>query len=78
MDIDDYSYLWTTERDSWVLVNTEYGYAIVNKTSHAALLISNDELADALAEKMLKSGNKTYENINDAYDDSGEPDKKSS
>ena len=78
MCIEDYNYLWTTEKDSWVLVNTEYGYAIVNKKDQKALLVSNEELADALVEKMLKAGNQTYENINDAYADSGRPDAKNS
>lgn len=70
MCIDDYNYLWTTEKQSWVLVNTEYGYAIVNRHDHTALLVSCDELADALVEQMLKSGNQIYENINEAYADS--------
>ncbi len=78
MQIDDYNYLWTTEKKSWVLVNTEYGYAIVNKMNKTALLISNDELADALVEKMLKAGNQAYDNINDAYADSSESDPQSS
>ena len=78
MSIDDYNYLWTTEKDSWVLVNTEYGYAIVNKNDQKALLVSNEKLADALVEKMLKVGNRTYENINDAYADSGRTDAKNS
>ena len=78
MCIEGYNYLWTTEKDSWVLVNTEYGYAIVNKKDQKALLVSNEKLADALVEKMLKVGNRTYENINDAYADSGGPDAKNS
>ena len=78
MCIDDYKYLWTTEKDSWVLVNTEHGYAIVNKKDQKALLVSNEKLADALVEKMLNAGNRTYENINDAYADSGGPDAKNS
>ena len=78
MSIDDYNYLWTTEKDSWVLVNTDYGHVIVNKNDQGALLISSEELADALVEKMLEAGNRTYENINDAYANSGEPDAKSS
>ena len=31
MNIDEYAYLWTTKKDEYVLVNTEYGYGIVNK-----------------------------------------------
>ena len=74
MRLDDYNYLWTTERKSWVLVNTKHGYAIVNKDSQTALLVCCDELADALIAQMLKSGNKVYENINEAYADSEAPD----
>lgn len=70
MRIDDYKYLWTTEKEAWVLVNTEHGYAIVNKNDQTALLVSSDELADALAEQMLKSGNQIYDTINEAYADS--------
>lgn len=67
--MEEYAYLWTTEKDDWVLVNTEYGYGIVNKKTRMALLVSDDDLEDALIDKMLRSGNKTYSNINDAYAD---------
>lgn len=33
MNIEEYSYLWTTKKDEFVLVNTEYGFGIVNKKS---------------------------------------------
>ncbi len=31
MNIDEFSFLWTSEKDVYVLVNTEFGYGIVNK-----------------------------------------------
>lgn len=53
-------------KQSLVLVNTEHGYAIVNKNDKTALLVCCDELADALVERMLQSGNRIYKNINEA------------
>lgn len=69
MNLNEYTYLWKDEQQDWVLVNTSYGYCIVNKRKQSALLVSDDDLEDALIEKMLATGNKTYENINDAYAD---------
>ncbi len=69
MDINEYSYIWTTEKDEYVLVNTEYGYGIVNKKRQMVLSISNDELEKAIIQKMLDEGNKIYEDINEAYAD---------
>ena len=54
------------------------GMPVIHKKDQKALLVSNEELADALVEKMLKAGNQTYENINDAYADTGGLDAKSS
>lgn len=69
MDIDDFSYIWTSEKDDYVLVNTEFGFGIVNKKKQMVLSISNDELEIAIIKKMLDEGNKTYEDINEAYAD---------
>ena len=69
MNIEEYKYLWESDKADWVLVNTEYGYGIVNKKTQMALLVSDDELEEAIIAKMLESGNRVYENINDAYSD---------
>ncbi len=69
MNLDDYSYLWTTDKDDFVLVNTECGYGIVNKKKQLFLLISDDELADQLIQRMLAEGNKKYDSILAAYAD---------
>ena len=39
MNLSEYEYLWTTEKDDWVLVNTTFGYGIVNKTAQVVLWI---------------------------------------
>lgn len=67
MNIDKYKYLWELEKADWVLINTEYGYGIVNKKTQMALLVSDDMLEAAIIDKMLESGNDVYENIDDAY-----------
>lgn len=69
MDISEFDYLWTTEKEDWVLINTEYGYSIINKRRQMLLHVDSNELEEALVQKMLSEGNKTYESILDAYDD---------
>jgi hypothetical protein len=69
MNIDEFSYLWTTEKEEWVLVNTEFGYAIINKKTQMMLHIDSDELEEAIIQKMHEEGNKIYKDILDAYAD---------
>lgn len=69
MNIDEFKYLWESEKDDWVLVNTEYGYGIVNKRTQMALLISDDDLEGTVIQRMISEGNNIYDNINDAYAD---------
>ena len=69
MNISEYEYLWTTEKNDWVLVNTSFGYGIVNKTEQMVLLVSDEELEQALIENMLSNGCKVYDDIKDAYND---------
>lgn len=69
MNIDAYKYLWEEEKEDWVLVNTEYGYVIVNKRTQSALLLSDDALEDEIVQKMKNAGNKEYDDINTAYAD---------
>ena len=69
MNIEEYSFLWTNEKEDYVLVNTEYGYGIVNKSNQTVLSISDEELEEKLIQKMLIEGNQVYDNILDAYND---------
>lgn len=69
MNINDYNYLWTTEKDKFVLVETEYGYGIVNKIEQTVLSISDEELEKIIIQKMIAEGNKIYDNILTAYED---------
>ena len=69
MNIEEFSFLWTTEKDAYVLVNTEFGYGIVNKIKQTVLSISDETIYQSVIQKMLDEGNKIYENILDAYAD---------
>lgn len=69
MNIDAYKYIWTIKKEEFVLVNTDYGYGIVNKKEQTVLSISDEALEEMIIQKMLDEGNKVYENILDAYAD---------
>jgi len=69
MKIDEFNYLWTEKKDEYVLVNTEFGYGIVNKKEKSVLCISDEDLENEIINKMLLEGNKKYDNILDAYAD---------
>ena len=41
--MENHDYLWTTEKNNWVLVNTEYGYGIINRKEQTMLMVSDAE-----------------------------------
>ena len=49
----EHEYLWTTEKENWVLVNSEYGYGIINKKDQTMLMVSDPELKKHLSIKCL-------------------------
>lgn len=67
MDVTKYSYIWEDEKDDWALVDSEDGYSIVNIKRQGMLLISDDELENAIINKMKEAGNKKYKSILDAF-----------
>ena len=69
MNIDEYSYLWTDKKEEFVLVNTEFGYGIVNKKEQTVLAISDESLEAEIISKMMAEGNQKYDNILEAYAD---------
>ena len=69
MDIERYSYLWISEKDDWVIVDSEHGRGIINKKDKMMLLVEDDALAKALADRMIREGCSIYKSINDAYAD---------
>ena len=59
MNMDEFSFLWTTGKDAYVLVDTE----------QTVLSISDEDIYQAVIQKMLAEGNKIYDDILDAYAD---------
>ena len=54
----EYEYLWTTEKDQWVLCDSSTGYLIFNQITSMALLIEDNELALKLERIMLYKGSR--------------------
>lgn len=69
MGIENYSYLWNEKKKEYVLVKSDLGYGIINKKEKSMLLICDEELEQEIITKMLESGNKVYDDINQAYSD---------
>ena len=59
-DVKAHEYLWTTEKDQWVLIKSD-GYLIFNRVTGMALLVDNNELAFCLERVMIMNGNKIIE-----------------
>lgn len=69
MDVSEFSYVWTTNKNDYVLVDSEFGYAIINKRDQTTLCISDEEADAIVVANMLEAGCKVYESIQDAYSD---------
>lgn len=69
MSIENYSYIWEEKKKDFVLVETDFGYGIINKKEQTMLLMSDEELEQKIVNKMLENGNKIYDDIKQAYND---------
>ncbi len=69
MEIIEFDYVWTTQKDDFVLVRDEHGYAIVNKREQKVLHIEDEGVGSAVVGRMLDAGCRVYEGILDAYAD---------
>lgn len=63
--LSEYSYIWETDKDKYVLLNDELGSSIIfiNDKDIMFLLIDEDALVDSVIAKMMENGNKVYNNI---------------
>ena len=69
MDVSEFSHVWTTNKNDYVLVDSEFGYAIINKKDQTMLCISDEEADATVVANMLEAGCKVYESIQEAYSD---------
>ncbi|MCX5450972.1 hypothetical protein ACFVJW_22980 [Streptomyces libani] len=63
--LESFSYLWTTERNDWILVETPRTVVpvIFNRSNRQALLIDDDGLHAAVVEKMQDAGIGVFDGI---------------
>jgi len=57
--VEDFAYLWTTERDEWVVLcvdPSDVGLPYNRVRRHALLTDENDELAAAVVRRMIAEG----------------------
>ena len=62
--LDEYSYIWQTDKDKYVLLNDELGNSIlfIQEKEIMFFLIEDDALLELIS-KMIEHGNKKYNNI---------------
>ncbi len=63
--INEYSYIWDTEKEKYVLLDDNVGKSIlvIDGEEIMFFLIEDDALADLIIGKMLNAGNKVYKSI---------------
>ncbi|MCM3269950.1 hypothetical protein [Paenibacillus elgii] len=54
MDIKEYEFLWTTQKDIHALQKMSNGYLIINIQDNTALIIEDDDISDAVVKEMLR------------------------
>lgn len=67
--MENHDYLWTTEKEDWALIKTDFGYAIVNLRDQMMLLVSEANLKEYLINKMIEEGCKIYNSMEEAMRD---------
>ncbi|WP_146051272.1 hypothetical protein [Streptomyces noursei] len=62
---ESYSYLWTTECDDWILLQTPRAIApvIYNRSDRQVLLIDDDEVYAIVVAKMKNAGIQVFDQI---------------
>ena len=53
MNTSNFNYLWKAEKENWVLIKSEDGYFIINKSTQMALLVEDDKLDNKTKDFLL-------------------------
>lgn len=71
--LDEYSYIWQTDKDKYVLLKDELGNSIlfIKEKVIMFFLIEDDVLLDLIISKMTEHGNKIYNSIAELQKDIG-------
>ena len=72
-ELNEFSYMWESEKDKYVLLNDELGNSIlyINGKEIMFVLIEDDVLDDLIINKMIENGNKVYNNIDELQETVG-------
>lgn len=72
-ELNELSYIWEKEKDKYVLLKDKLDNSIlyINEKEIMFVLIEDDELDDLIISKMIESGNKVYNSIDELQEDIG-------
>lgn len=71
--LEEYSYIWQTDKDKYVLLRDELGNSIlfIKGKEIMFFLIEDDALHELIISKMMEHGNKIYNSISEIQKDIG-------
>lgn len=63
--LNEYSYIWQTDKDKYVLLSDELGNSIlfIKEKEIMFFLVEDDALLELIISKMMEHGNKIYNSI---------------
>ena len=69
--LEEYSYIWQTDKDKYVLLSDELGNSIlfIKGKEIMFFLIEDDALHELIISKMMEHGNKIYNSITEIQKD---------
>lgn len=71
--LEEYSYIWQTDKDKYVLLSDELGNSIlfIKEKEIMFFLVEDDVLHELIISKMMEHGNKIYNSIAEIQKDIG-------
>lgn len=69
--LEEYSYIWQTDKDKYVLLHDELGDSIlfIKEKEIMFFLLEDDMLYELIISKMMEQGNKIYNSITEIQKD---------
>lgn len=69
--LNEYSYIWVTDKDRYVLLSDEVGNSVIFIDGNKIMffLLEDDVLLDLIISKMIEHGNKIYNSIEELQKD---------
>lgn len=55
MDLKEFEFLWTSQKNLYKLQTMSSGYLIINILDNTALIIEDDSISDAVVNEMLRN-----------------------